>query len=152
MSPNLEATVEEDTVVISGVVEEEGVTLLINSRPIPVVPRSGTFQTTVPLFPGGNNIEIVYNDKAGNSGSDVLKINYEKKGTTKNGARTALANLWWVFAIAIAIAIILPLMVRRTRQKWMKEHPELEKFEQSGGRLDEDYDDGYGPRRGGGYR
>ena len=150
MSPNLEATVEEDTIVISGVVEEEGVTLLINSRPIPVVPRSGTFQTTVPLFPGGNNIEVVYHDKAGNSGSEVLKITYNKKGSTDGGAKTAIAKLWWVFAIAIAVLIILPITVRMTRARWFKEHPELERYESSGGRVDEDYyDDGYGPRRGG---
>jgi len=152
MSPNLEVTVEEDTVVISGVVEEEGVTLLINSRPIPVVPSSGMFQTTVPLFPGPNNIEIVFNDKAGNSGGDILKINYVKKSSTKNSAKTALANLWWVFAIGIAAAIVLLVMVPMTRKRWYEEHPELEKFDQSGGRIDEDYDDGYGPRRGGGYR
>ncbi len=97
------------------------------------------------------NIEVVYNDTAGNSGSDVLKINYEKKKTTESSTKTAIANLWWLFGIAIAAAIILLIMVPRTRKKWMAEHPELERYESGGGAVEEGYYDDPYARRGGGY-
>jgi hypothetical protein len=153
MSPNLEAKVQDDTVVISGVVEEEGVTLLINSRPIAVVPKTGTFQTTVPLSLGLNNIEISYSDRAGNSGSDILKITYEKSNAKANPTMSALGSLWWLFAIAIAVLIVLPITVNMTRSRWVKQHPELENFDPKAAREayaeEEPYDDPFA-RRGGG--
>ena len=154
LTPNFEATTEEDTIVISGIMEEEGVSLMIQNKPVAIVPTSGQFQTIVALIEGVNNIEVTFTDPAGNDDSYLLRITYTPAGKDDSPTKAALGKLWWVFALAIAILIILPLTVRRTRGKWFKEHPELERYDPRAAREgyydDPSYlQDQY--RRGGGY-
>ncbi len=154
LTPNFEATVEEDTIVISGIMEEAGVSLMIQNKPVAIVPGSGQFNTVVALIEGVNNIEVSFHDPAGNDDSYLLRITYKPAKEDESPTKAALGKLWWVFALAIAILIILPLTVRRTRGKWLKEHPELERYDAKAAREGYYEDPAYWQdqyRRGGGY-
>jgi hypothetical protein len=129
MTQTMEATVAEDTVIISGVVEEKGVTLMIANRNVAVRPDTGSFQTTVPLDEGPNNIEVLIVDRAGNSASDVLHITYRPEGVDEASIGETLGEFWWVFAVVIALVIVIPLTVHSTRDTWVQEHPELEDYD-----------------------
>jgi hypothetical protein len=148
LNSNFEATVNDDTLVISGVMEEEGVTLMIQNKPIPVQPGTGNFNTVVGLDPGVNNIEVYYHDEAGNDDSLILRIRYEEKGEAASPTKDLLGKIWWVFVLAAAIFVVLVLTVRMTRAKWLREHPELQTYDDQRGGY---YQDEYQGRRGGGY-
>ena len=154
LTPNFEATVNEDTVVISGIMEEEGVSLMIQNKPVPIVPSTGQFQTIVALMEGVNNVEVGFKDPAGNEDTYTLRITYTPTEEEQSPTKVALGKLWWLFALAIAILIILPFTVRRTRGKWLKDHPELERYDARAAREGYYDDPSYWQdeyRRGGGY-
>jgi hypothetical protein len=131
MTAAMEARSSEDTILVSGVLEESGVTLMINNRQVAVRPDTGAFQTNVPLVEGMNNIEIVATDRAGNIATDVIAIDYQPGGDSDDDLGSRLASFWWVFAIVIALAIIIPLTVHNTRNQWVSDHPELEEYDRS---------------------
>jgi len=153
MNTAMETKVTEDTVTISGKVDDRSaVTLMINNRQVHIVPTTGAFQTNVPLVEGLNNIEVVVTDRAGNTESDLLHITYEIKGSEESSPMEVLMSLWWVFAIVLGLLILIPLTVHTTRGKWLEKHPELESFDPE---LEKqglyDYDQGHDQPPGGGY-
>ncbi len=151
----MEATSREDTVLISGQVEEEGVVLMINNRNVAVRPDTGAFQTNVPLVEGVNNIEVVATDRAGNTLTEVLHITYDPKEGTDESAFDLIKVIIYAVVIVVVLGITVPLWVQFTRSKWMKEHPELEDYDPKMARDGlYDFEDQYGyddRRRGGGY-
>ncbi len=157
MNNAMEVTVYEDTVTISGKVEDLGiVTLTINSRQVLVTPETGTYQTNVPLVPGLNNIEVVVTDRAGNTATDLLHITYATEADEDETLGQQLKGFWWVFGIIIAIAIVIPLTVIWQRGKFLQEHPELEDYDSKADReglydYDQAHYDDEQYREGGGY-
>jgi hypothetical protein len=129
MGNNYEVDWDKDTIVVSGVVREPGSTLMIDRKQVPLVPATGAFQVTVPLSPGLNNIEVVFSDAAGNEDNIVMRITFEEEDEEGSSIGRALGALWWVFAILIALIILVPLTVHRVRNKWVRQHPELEHFD-----------------------
>ncbi|MCJ2539991.1 MAG: hypothetical protein LN414_01825, partial [Candidatus Thermoplasmatota archaeon] len=130
LSGAMETKVDEETVFISGKVDDNSVvTLFINNRQVLVTPNTGTFQTNVPLQPGLNNIPVVATDRAGNVATDELHITFEEAGSSGTSVSETLASLWWVFAIVIGLMILVPITVHTTREKWLKEHPELDNWD-----------------------
>jgi len=130
LSGAMETKVDEETVFISGKVDDNSVvTLFINNRQVLVTPNTGTFQTNVPLQPGLNNIPVVATDRAGNVATDELHITFEEAGSSGTSVSETLASLWWVFAIVIGLMILVPITVHTTREKWLNEHPELDNWD-----------------------
>lgn len=130
LSGAMETKVDEETVFISGKVDDNSVvTLFINNRQVLVTPNTGAFQTNVPLEPGLNNIPVVVTDKAGNMATDEIHITFEEAGSSGTSVGETLTNLWWVFAIVIGLMILVPITVHTTREKWLKDHPELDNWD-----------------------
>jgi hypothetical protein len=130
MSSAMEAKVDEDTVFISGQVTDKGiVTLKINNRQVLVHPDTGAFQTNVPLEEGLNNIPVEVIDRAGNKANDLLHITYEPDESTVETAGDFLISIWWAFAVLAGLAILIPITVWTTRDKWIDQHPELENWD-----------------------
>jgi hypothetical protein len=153
MTSAMEATVYESTIQISGkITDVSTVTLMINNRQVIVVPDTGAFQTTVPLELGLNNIEVEAVDRAGNKATDLLHVNYALEGADESSIGETLATYWWVFALIIGLAILIPFTVQRSRTKWEEEHPELRQYDPQ---LDREglyeYEDTQDEYRGGGY-
>jgi len=146
LSGAMEAKVGEQTVFISGKVSDRGtVTLFINNRQVLVNPNTGAFQTNVPLEVGVNNIPVEVIDKAGNKATELLHITYKEEGSSGTSAGEVLASLWWIFAIVIGLLVIVPITVHRTREKWNKDHPELENWDSKQAKEGlYEYDDEYG--------
>ena len=80
----IEKIVEGDTVTIIGKVEDDGdgeITVTVNGEEIPVKP-DGTFEITVPLEEGSNEIIIKATDEAGNTTTEKVAVEYEPVDTT----------------------------------------------------------------------